>query len=187
MWFLAVDDGGFRSGAPGKRGGKTLFLGVIVSDSKIEKLLLSTIEIDGLDATEKLIDLVKTGREVVDFILLPSISCGGFNLIAPEKVYAALKIPLIVVNRKEPNDARVEQALRTHFPDWENRLAIVRSVGHPKKLILSNGQAVFFHVFGLKESMARVLIRKIVIFGRIPEPLRIAHIIAHGLSEKNFP
>jgi len=184
MRVLAVDDGSFYSGLPDKRRGKTLLIGAIVSDFKIERLLLSTIEVDGLDATEKLINMVKRSQEAIDLILLPSISCGGFNLIDAAQIYEILKTPLLVINREEPNDARVEQALRNHFPDWKERLAIITHVGHPKKLILDESWTLFFHVFGMSQSMVSPLLREMTIFGQIPEPLRVAQILVRGLSKE---
>ncbi len=183
MRILAVDDGSFGSGASSKRGGKALFLGVIVSDFRIERVLLSAIEVDGLDATEKLVEMIKISGEAIDLVLLPSISCAGFNLVSPDEVYGILKIPLVVVNPKEPRDVRVEAALQKHFSDWEKRLKIIRAVGHPKKLSLSSGETVFFHVFGLNDSAAEKIIRESIVFGKTPEPLRIAHLIARGLSQ----
>ena len=183
MRVLAVEDGGFPVGIPGERKGQALLVGVVISDFTVERVLFSKIEVDGLDATAKLVKMVLESREVIDLILLASVSYGGFNLIDPREVYDKLAIPVIVANPKKPDNLAVESALLHHFSDWERRLKIIRGVGEPKELVLNKGEKIYFHVTGMDEKRAEELVREKICFGKRLEPLRIARIIAHEISK----
>jgi len=184
MRILAVEDGGFPEGVPGERKGYALLVGIVTSDFRVEEALFSRIKVDGLDATAKLVEMASERREVIDLILLASISYGGFNLIDPREVYEELAIPVLVVNPKKPDNSAVESALLRHFPDWEERLKIIKGIGEPKELTLSKGEKTYFHVVGMNEKQAKELIREKVCFGKRLEPLRIVRILARGISKK---
>ena len=187
MRILAVEDGGFPEGIPGERKGKTLLVGVLTSNSIPEKILLSEITVDGLDATKQLVKLVRKEKRGVDLILLASISYAGFNPMDPKQICKHLRIPVLVVNPKKPDNVAVESALMHHFSDWRKRLLIFKKVEFPKKLRLGAGKRVYFHAFGISEADAEALIKKLVVFGNRPEPLRIARILAHELSRIQKP
>lgn len=184
MRILAVEDGGFPEGIPGEREGKALLVGVITSNSIPEKILLSEINVDGLDATKRLVEMVKKEKRGVDLILLASISYAGFNPMDPKRICKQLRIPVLVVNPKKPDNVAVESALMHHFSDWRKRLSFFKKVGTPKRLAVGARKRVYFHAFGIPEACAEALIKKLVVFGNRPEPLRIARILAHELSRR---
>lgn len=180
-----MEDGGFPVGVPSERRGRALLFGVITQDVAIERLLISSIQVDGLDATERLLKMVMDSREHIDLIMLASISYGGFNLIDPIEVYEQLKIPVIMANPKEPNREAVRAALMNHFADWRERIAIIERAGHPELLKLGQGRRLYFNAVGVPSSKAIDTIKELTVFGNNPEPLRIAHMLAHELS-KNY-
>lgn len=186
MRILAVEEGGFPEAIPGERKGQALLVGVITSDFAVERVLFSKIEVDGLNATRKLVKMVLESRENIDLILLASISYGGFNLINPREVYEKLAIPVIVANPKKPDNLAVESALLHHFPDWEKRLKIIKGLREPKELTLNRERKIYFHVIGMDEKQAEELIREEICFGKRLEPLRIAHILAHEISKNHY-
>lgn len=182
MRILAIEDGGFDFVEINKKKRRALLVGVITSDFLIEKLVISSVQVDGLDATSKLIGIVKNERILLDLIILGSISIAGFNLINMLQVYAALKVPLIVANSKEPKEGAIEKALRHHFPDWQERLRIIEKTEKPRKLVLSETECTYLQVVGISFIRARKLIKELTVFGKQPEPLRLARILAHELS-----
>ena len=183
MRILAVEDGGFKVGLPGKRKEKALLIGVVTLKFKIQTILFTRVMVDGLDVTPKLIEMIKNKRSKPDLVFLASISYAGFNLVNLVQVYDRLRIPIIVANRKEPREDAVEDALLNHFPDWKERLKIIDDVGKPEKLTTSNGETIYGHVIGISKEEAINKLEKLTVFGKLPEPLRIAHILAHELSK----
>ena len=184
MKILAIEDGGFDFVEPSKRKRRALLVGVITSDFRIEKLVISSVQVDGLDATSRVIGIAKKERIPLDLIMLGSISIAGFNLIDILEVYATLKIPLIVANSKEPKEGAIEGALRHHFSDWQERLRIIEKMKKPRKLVLSETESTYLQVAGVSLIRARKLIKELTVFGKQPEPLRVAHILAHELSRR---
>lgn len=182
MRILAVEDGGFPEGIPGKRQGKALLVGVVTSNFTPERILLSEVTVDGLDATKQLVKMVRKEKGGVDLILLASISYGGFNPMDPKQLCRQLRVPVLVVNPKKPDNVAVEAALMHHFSDWRKRLSVFKKVGPPKRLTVGAEKRVYFHASGISEARAKALIKKLVVFGNRPEPLRIARILAHELS-----
>ena len=178
---LAVEDGGFKS-EEFKRKGKAFLVGTLVEGFRIKEVLLSRIVVDGLDATDCLLEVVEEKKEMLDIIMLASISYAGFNLIDPVEVHNRLNIPVLIVNPKKPSYLAVESALKRHFSDWEKRLNIIRKAGKPYSLRMDLGNYVYFFPFGISVEESKKLMKSLTVFGNRPEPLRIARLIAHGLG-----
>ncbi len=182
MKILAVEDGSFRSQTERFKRGRAYLVGVVVDGFRVDDVLLSYIVVDGLDATERLVEMSEGRAEHLDAIMLASVSCGGFNLIDVVKVYNQLKLPVIIANPKKADMRSVENAVRKHFPDWEKRLTIIQKAGRPHTVKVNTGGMVHFYTQGIRVKEAQKLISDLTIFGNRPEPLRIARLIAHGLG-----
>ncbi len=77
----------------------------------------------------------------------------------------------------------MESALVHHFPDWKKRIEIVKRAGKPMKLDLKKSEELFFHAIGVSVDEAKELIRRSIVLGKRPEPLRMAQLLAHELSK----
>lgn len=180
---LAVEDGSFRSNVfLRKKKGKAFLICVLVDNLKIRKVFLSYVTVDGLDATDRLMEIIRKLGKSFDVIMLASVTCAGFNLIDPVSVYRKFNIPVLIVNPKKPNNKAVEFALKKHFKDWKERLKIICRAGKPSPLKVEKGKTVYLYCFGLPFEEAETLVKKLIVFGSKPEPLRIADLIAHGLG-----
>lgn len=184
MRFLGVEDGSFN---PYKfqRRGKTILCGVLTNGLKVEEVALRLIDVDGLDATEKLLDIAN--RLVsLDMIILGGVTFGGFNVIDPVIVHQELKVPVVVVTTEKPNNEAVLNALKKHFEDWEIRykvfekLASISPIFEAKLHYREN--PIFLEVVGIEFEKAVEVLRRVTIRGRIPEPVRIANRIAKAVS-----
>ena len=180
MRVLGVDDGSFKP----KQSGRTLLACVLMEGFRVAQVFFEFIEIDGLDATEKLIKVVKEGKEVVDLIMLSGISFAGFNLIDPVEVWERTSIPVIIATKDRPNNEAVRMALLKHFADYEARWTIFEKIGEVYE-VKSNPKEnpIWVEVVGIKIDEASNIIRGLTVFGRLPEPLRTASLIAKGLSK----
>ncbi|MDQ1278877.1 MAG: uncharacterized protein QG670_137 [Thermoproteota archaeon] len=183
MRILAIEDGGFKLDALKKKG-RALLVGVFTCDFYIEKLIISHVQIDGLDATSKLIKIAKNQKLHLDLIILGAISFAGFNLIDIMKVYSTLKVPIIVVNSKKPKEGAIERAIWRHFFDWQERLLIIEKTKKPMKLILRKTENIYLQIAGISFIRAAKIIKKLTIFGKQPEPIRIARILAYEISKQ---
>ncbi|MCX8175982.1 MAG: DUF99 family protein [Candidatus Bathyarchaeota archaeon] len=180
---LAVEDGGFpiKAFSSKKRNVKAFFVGVLVEDFRVKDVYIFKILVDGWDATEKLIEMLRMCGSAVDVTMLPSIAYAGFNLVNPLTTWEKFKIPILIVNPKKPNLETIKKALQLHFKDWEDRFNVFCKVGQPYPINVNN-KVLYIYTFGLTPEKAEETVKKLTVFGKKPEPLRIAKKIAQGLG-----
>jgi hypothetical protein len=147
----------------------------------IDDMRLSALHVDALDVTEVILHLVSRTR--TDVMFLSGASFAGFNIVDSRRLYTSLRIPIIIVSRDKPNNASVKRALKKHFADWKKRWALVRGLGKihafaPK----ASEQPLYFEAVGVSASKARMIIRAYCVTSRVPEPIRVAGIVAKGLA-----
>lgn len=173
--ILAIDDGSFKP----RQKGKALLLGVVSRlDNRVEGIVTTSVAVDGLDSTSKIIKMVKESkfRPQVNFILLDGINFAGFNFVDLPKLNKELNIPIIAVLRKKPRLEKIEKALQS-FKDKRKRMKLIEKAGEIK-----TGKKVFFQSIGCDEKTVKTVLSKTTKCGNLPEPLRLAHLIASGVS-----
>ena len=148
----------------------------------LEGVLKTTIEVDGKDATEKIIEMVENTkhRKQLKIIMLDGVAFGGFNVVDAEKIFNETKLPIITITRKKPDIKKIEEALKKHFNDWEERLKIIKK-GKTEEIKIK--YPVYVKYFGIDKKDVIDVIKLSIIRGAIPEPIRIAHLIATGIKK----
>ena len=176
---IGIDDGPFPPKTDDKVRHAPL-LAVWLKGPHLHQFRADWITVDGLDATRKAEFLLRDSHKIP--VLLSGVTFGGFNLIDPWKVLKLCKSPVIVVVGSRPNNRAVKRALLRHFPDWEKRWELIRSLGpvHKLRTITSEGP-IFFERFGCTTREARLVLKASALVSRVPEPLRVAGILARGL------
>jgi len=179
---VGVDDGGFQSQWPSiRRQGKAVLAAVLLNEYWIDDIHVGEITVDGLDATEVLEKLLN--RWEFDAVFLSGVSFAGFNLIDAEAIHKRFGRPVVVVSGDKPDNVAVKKALQKHFTDWEARWKIVRKLGR----IYSAAPVVaepplYFEAVGLSPRSAKLMIRALAVSSRLPEPIRVARLVARGLT-----
>ena len=176
--ILGVDDSPFEK----NQKGKIPVVGVIYRGGKIfDGMLLTRVKVDGMDATTKLAELLLSTRhrKQLKVLMLDGITLAGFNLVDLEELHAKTRLPLIAINRKIPDLRKVKAALKK-FPDFERRWKVVERAGMISACKL-NGKKIYYQSKGLQASEAEEIIRLSCTRGFIPEPLRVAHLVATAL------
>jgi endonuclease V-like protein UPF0215 family len=142
---------------------------------------IATVHVDGLDSTDTILRLMSRRRP--DIIFLSGASFAGFNVVDCRGIYSILHIPIIAVSREKPNNASVRLALRKHFRDWKTRWRLVRDLGriHPFASRVSE-QPLYFEAVGISQKNAKTVICSFCTTSRVPEPIRVAGIVAKGLA-----
>ena len=176
---VGFDDGTFSfSSKLGRE--KTILIGVVMKGSQeVVGVLSRWITVDGRDATDAMIDAVLSSRfKDLRVILLRGITYGGFNVVDVERLYRGTGLPVVVVVRKKPDLKAMETALRKHFPDAEERIELLRKA--PPLAELLPGK-LYIQAAGVDERTAEGIVRVTTKTGLIPEPLRLAHMIASAV------
>ena len=182
--IIGVDDGAF---SPHKRATDcALLVAVLFGSSRILDVQVGQIQVDGRDANNALASLL--GPLSFQVILLSGISFGGFNLVDISQLARGMRRPVIAMSGEKPDNASVRKALHAHFADWKERWEIVRAAGelHWTKP-LRDEPKLYFEVRGASPEFAKRVIASTAAISRLPEPIRVARILARGLSELKKP
>lgn len=152
--------------------------------SFMDGLLSVRVKKDGMDSTEKIAEAVRSSRhyDQLSIIMLDGITFAGFNVVDVKKLNKLTKLPVIAVQRKRPDMKEFKAAIRKIFPDWRKRLEAVAAAGPVRRYLLESKFAVFYQRTGIPKSECEKVLEVSCTHGIIPEPVRVAHLIAGGLS-----
>ncbi|MEJ2271069.1 MAG: DUF99 family protein [Candidatus Bathyarchaeota archaeon] len=178
---IGIDDGCFIP----KTKGTVDIVGVVYRGANwFEGFIHSKVTIDGLDAIEKIISMIKNSpfyREL-RVIFLDGITFGGFNVVDINKLYYLIDLPVISITREEPDLKSIEVALH-NLPDFEVRWQSIMNSGKLIEVKIPNNEnSIYIQTAGILEEDAKNIIKKMSTKSNVPEPLRVAHIIASGLT-----
>jgi endonuclease V-like protein UPF0215 family len=173
---VGIEDGSFIKGV-----NKKALLSLVLFDGlKIEDAKFIWIKVDGLNATSKAVKALN--KWVFDVVMLAGVSFAGFNIIDPGVLSEKLGKPIIIVSRTRPKNKAVKCALKRHFKDWEIRWRVFEKLGAVFEVKVSNMPPIFIETIGIDTDSASQLVGALSIHGRVPEPIRVARLIARGLS-----
>ncbi len=179
--ILGVDDGGF---AP-KSAGETDVVGVVFRGGYwLDGVMKTKLTVDGLDATDRIAQMVRESPHYnqIRVIMLNSITLAGFNVVDMKKLFALTNLPIIVVAGGEPNLDGVKEASR-NLPNWESRWEAVQNAGEITRVEIRGGMGtVYLQTLGISKKDADLIVARSSTLGSLPEPLRVARIIASGLG-----
>ena len=114
--------------------------------------------------------------------MLYGITVGGFNVIDPRKLYDVLGLPVITIIEKKPDLKSIEKALSYVENGGEKWKIIKNNSDFMEYKVKNHEHPIYFSHIGIKEDDVRFIIRFSIKTGRIPEPIRIAHIIASSFK-----
>jgi len=149
----------------------------------MDGVLRSEITRDGLDATKVISRMTKESKHYrqLRVIMLDGVTYGGFNVVDIVELQKETGIPVIVVMRSYPDFEKIKAALK-HFPDGEKRWEIIEKAGKIEKVVTKDREnPVYIQKKGIGIKSAEKIVRLTAIRSNIPEPLRVAHLIATGI------
>jgi endonuclease V-like protein UPF0215 family len=172
---VGFDDSPF----PLEHRGDVRVVGAVCARTRLDGVLATTVRRDGSNSTERLIECVRSSRfaDHVRGVLLQGIALAGFNVVDIGRVSSELGVPVLVVVRKEPRMQMVKDALLDRTPGGADKWRLIESFGPLEKL-----GALWVQRIGLTVREATELLAATTSHGNIPEPLRLAHIIAGGVE-----
>lgn len=177
---IGVDDGPFLSRKQG--GSKANLIAVMLEGPHLIKAGVGPITVDGLDATDRALKLIRPLAKSDSPILLAGVTFAGFNMIDPRIVQREFGTATLVVVGFRPSNSAVKRALVRHFADWRDRWRIIRSLGTIRRIVTVTGEnPIFYEAFGCSRREARRILSSWALVSRMPEPLRVAGLVARGL------
>jgi endonuclease V-like protein UPF0215 family len=178
---LGVDDGAFIPHVEGQ----VPVIGVVFRGGYwLEGVMCTEIAVDGFDVTDQIASMI-TGSphwRQLRVIMLNGITFAGFNIVDVEALNLVTKLPVITVTREKPDLAEIHKALQ-NLPCSEERWETILKAGEPVEVSTRNAKAtVFVQTVGVSKEDAQKILRLTATRSNIPEALRVAHLIASGIS-----
>jgi hypothetical protein len=159
--------------------GDVAVVGAVYSDAHLVGVLRTKVRRDGRNGTSALAAAVEgcRFRPQLHLVLLEGIAVAGFNVIDIAALHERLGIPVLVVARREPDYAAVRRALLGRVPGGARKWRIIERTGP-----MEGAGALWVQRAGLDLDEARAALRRWSTRGNLPEPLRVAHLIAGALG-----
>jgi len=173
--ILGIDDSPFDK----KRKSEVLVIGTIFRGGYfIDGVISTKVRMDGRNATQKLIKMINNTKHKAQLqvIMLNGISLGGFNIIDIKELNKATKLPVVVVIRKYPDFKKIHKALiKIGFSD---KIKLLNKAGQIYSL-----EKIFVQLAGISIVKAKEILKVSCTHSLIPEPIRVAHLIAGGIVD----
>lgn len=174
MRIIGIDDSPFNK----FKDRNTLVIGTIYrGGSYMDGLISTTIVIDGNNATRKIADMINKSKfkSQLKLIMLDGIAVGGFNVIDIQELHNLTKIPVIVVMRDLPRTDRIFNTLEKL--GMNKKIDIIKKAGSIYPI-----DRLYVQVAGIGLYDAGELLKLTCVRSLVPEPIRMAHIIASGIK-----
>jgi len=178
---LGVDDGFF---VPHLRGYASIVGVVFRGGYWLDGVMHTKVEVDGLDATDKIASMIinSTHNKQLRVIMLNGVTFAGFNVVDIRSLNLKTKLPVIAVTREKPDFSEIYNALK-NLPNSEERWEAIKGAGKPFMVNTRSSRAkAYVQACGIFEDDARKIVKVTSTRSDIPEPLRVAHLIASGVS-----
>ncbi|MCX8071893.1 MAG: DUF99 family protein [Candidatus Binatia bacterium] len=172
---VGFDDAPFHR----RQAGRVPVVGAVFASTRLDGVLLGSVERDGDDATDVFGRLVRESRfyEHIQVVLLQGVTFAGFNVVDVPTLSSELHRPVLVVARRQPNWDKLRRALWEKVPQGRGKWQCLERLGPMEPLA-----GVYVQRWNLSLDEAQQLLARTTLWGRLPEPLRVAHLIAGALG-----
>ena len=179
---LGVDDGVFT---PHVKGFAPIVGVVFRGGYWLDGVMHTKVEVDGFDATEKIASMIINSPHYKQLrvIMLNGITFAGFNVVNIKELNSETKLPIIAVTREKPNFTEIREAIK-NLLESEERWKTMKSAGKMFEVSTrSENEKVYMQTSGILEGDARKILQLTSTRSSVPEALRVAHLIASGISK----
>ncbi|MHA1712867.1 MAG: endonuclease dU [Candidatus Ranarchaeia archaeon] len=160
----------------------SVIAGVVMRrDLVIDGFRILTVPLGGKHITNALIDMYHAlNRNDVKAIFIQGLVIAWFNIINLEKLHRETGLPIVCITYNPSKG--LEPYIREYFPhDFEDRLNQYRQLHKRQKVLVKTGYALYLLSQGISLSDARRLTDIFLRQGRVPEPIRVAQILAREI------
>ncbi|MBO3802707.1 MAG: DUF99 family protein [Candidatus Brockarchaeota archaeon] len=182
---IGIDDGPFDP----ERDRNCVLVGAVYRGNiSLEGVETEVIEVDGMDATDKIVKMVTGSKHMGQLrtVMLSGITYAGFNVADPYEVSKRTGLPVIVMIEKEPDIERIKKALQ-NLPDYKARWQIIRKAGKPLPLrVQPRRRPLYVQPVNISLERAKEVIEITRSRSAVPEPLRVAHLISSAMAALDF-
>ncbi len=173
---IGVDDAPFDRA----HRGDVPIIGVVFTRTRLDGVMVGKLRKDGANATKAIAELIERSpfAEHAQILLLGGITLAGFNVVDIAGLHERLAMPVLVLARKKPRIAIIQETLLAKIPGGARKWALIEKAGPMEPCA-----DLWVQRAGLTHLQAEQVIRDLTIHGKLPEPVRVAHLIAGAYAE----
>jgi endonuclease V-like protein UPF0215 family len=173
---IGIDDAPFDRAHRGDVG----LVGAVFTRARLDGVVTGKLRKDGANATAAIAGLISSSQfaKHAQVVLLGGITFGGFNVVDIHELHQQLALPVLVLTRRRPRFRVIRDVLLTKVPGGARKWALIEKAGEMQPC----GE-LWVQRAGLELGEAAQLIGDTTVHGKLPEPLRIAHLIAGAYAQ----
>ncbi|MGC9515795.1 DUF99 family protein [Methanocrinis sp.] len=153
---------------------------VMRKDLRIDGFGLAEISVGGDDATEGVLDIFRgLERRDINALLLNGSVISWFNIVDLDRVREETDLPVISLTYEESEG--LEGYIREYFTHPQQKIELYRSLGPREPLRLKTGFEVYARFLGATAEETKGLLNSFTLEGKVPEPLRVARLLARSI------
>jgi endonuclease V-like protein UPF0215 family len=154
---------------------KALAVGVIVRQGVVEGVISFYVSVDGSDAIDEIAKHIESSRfkDQLKLIALNGITIAGLNIIDIFDLSKKTGMPVVAITRRKPHVTLLKRAIKSSGINVKEKLKIIQKISSIKAARIGG---FYVQPCGIQEAEFKDKI------GMSVEALRLAHIIASGIS-----
>ena len=171
---IGIDDGPFNK----FKDSKALVVGVVMrGGSWVDGILSAKVDVDGDDSTKNIAGMINRCKfkPQLQCIFLDGIAVAGFNVIDVKELSRKTKLPVIVIMRRKPDIENIRKTLIKI--KQKSKIKLIEKAGK----VFHIGD-IFIQSVGIEIQDLRKILEIVCTRSLIPEPIRLAHLIAQGIN-----
>ena len=175
LHLIGIDDGPFEKFVDAE---VPLVAVMMEGPDLVEAVATRRFPVDGEDATSVLARWIGglRCRPALQGVLVGGVTLAGLGVVDLPALSVALELPVLNVNRRRPGNDALRQALAA--AGLAHRFALVERAPEP----VEAAPGLWVGAAGLDPETACAWVRSACAKAQIPEPLRLAHVIATAIA-----
>ena len=153
---------------------------VMRSDLVIDGFAHGRLTVSGSDATRGTLGLFnQLGRNDVNAIMISGSVLSLYNVIDIDQIHSELGIPILALSFTRSRSNLAEN-IRARFSEKvaAEKIGLLEKLGRSTRIKLATGYEIFVRTSGINEVISKRLLDKFTLQGAIPEPVRVARLLA---------
>jgi hypothetical protein len=158
----------------------TIYGAIMRGGQLLEGVIKIPVTVDGDDVTTNLLNALSKSKhyEQITVIITKGVTTAGLNYFDLKTIQKETNFAVISIVDRDPSFDAIKKALE-HVPNSEQRYQIITQLGHPKPVVIADKkEPIYIHHIGISFSETKKLLKTITKVGGIPEPIRVATLIA---------
>lgn len=150
-------------------------------DGAVDGAVFGSSTVSGSDATDSIASMhALLGRGDVSLTMVSGLVISMYNIVDVARLARLTASPAICVTWRESTG--LEGAIRRHFAEPEKKLAECAALPRRERVRLRTGHDVLIARAGCSLDGARAALDAFTTHGAVPEPIRVARIIARAAA-----